>query len=94
MLRQKMLRLLVRLVILTTLVGALFLTSADVTRNTVHAADPWCPECQGYYEACVETCPFLGEPGHFSCIFNCTQGQRECEIANCYCHIGICHFKF
>lgn len=86
MLRQKILRLLVRPVILTTLVGALFVTSADVTRNTVHATDPWCPACQGYYEACVEACPALSEPGHFACMNSCTLETRDCEYFKLLLH--------
>ena len=53
MLRQKILRLLVRLVILTTLAGALFFTASDARRNTVRARD--CAECDAYYWACLET---------------------------------------
>jgi len=89
MLRQKMLRLFVRLVILTTLVSALFLTSPDVTRNTVHATDPiddpFCTVCEGYWTACVADCPPRGEDGHFACMGACNLAQRECQIDLCYC---------
>jgi hypothetical protein len=88
MLRRNMPRLFVRVIILTTLVSALFFTSPDVTRNTVHANDPindpFCTVCQGYYEECVASCPPLGE-GRIACRGACTLAQRECEIDLCYC---------
>ena len=96
MLRRNMPRLFVRLLILTTLVSALLLTSTGVTRNTVYATDPvydpFCTVCQGYYEACAESCPALGEPGHFSCMLSCRNEQRECEIVFCGCwrYDGLC----
>jgi hypothetical protein len=83
MLRQKMLRLFVRLVILTTLVSALFLTSSDVTRNTAHANDLSCPTCEYWYAECVASCPGPGESGHFGCIGSCNLASRDCEIEFC-----------
>jgi hypothetical protein len=89
MLRQNMRRLFVRFIILTTLVSALFFSSTNVMPRTVHAADPvndpFCTVCQGFAEACMETCPALGEPGHFFCVRDCMWQQRECEIQLCYC---------
>ena len=82
MLRRNMSRLFVRLVILTTLVGALFFTPMDPTRNTVRAGVS-CPFCEEGYAACVASCPPLGQPGHFSCIGNCNLEFRDCEYWYC-----------
>lgn len=70
-------RLFVRLLILTTLVSALFLASADVTRKTVHA-NVCPPDCQGDYEACIATCPPWGDPGYASCTRYCRYELDEC----------------
>ena len=89
MLKRNVVNLLVRLIILTTMVSALLLTSTDLTRKIVHAddpmSDPFCTACQGYATACMENCPALGEPGHFSCMRDCMWQQRECEIQLCSC---------
>lgn len=77
--RRNMPRVFVRLVVLTTLVGALFFTPADMTRNTVHA-DPWCPACDEEYYICMAGCPLPGEPGRIACTGYCNNVWRECEI--------------
>jgi len=84
MLRRNISRLFVRLVILTTLVGAIFLTSTDATRNKVHAGSS-CQICDDAYAECVAKCPGLGEPGHFTCILNCRNEQKECAFFMCNC---------
>jgi hypothetical protein len=86
MLQSNMLRVFVRLVLVATLVGTLFLTATETTRNTVHA-DPYCPMCDDMYETCVSNCPALGEAGHFICMRDCAVEQRECVFAICNCTI-------
>jgi len=82
MLRRNMPRLFVRLIILTTLVSALFFTPVEPTHNTVRAGSS-CPICDDAYAECVANCPGLGEPGHLTCMRNCRDEQSECTFFVC-----------
>jgi hypothetical protein len=77
MLRRTLPRLLVRLLILTTLVSALLFTSADVTRRTVHA-NLYCIDCWDCYDQCIAGCPPAGQPGAGSCARYCRYELDEC----------------
>jgi hypothetical protein len=78
MLRQNLGKLLVRLIILTALVGALFFTPIEQTRNTV-CAKLSCPECDGAYSVCLDSCPPLGQPGHAGCVAQCNFQYGQCQ---------------
>jgi len=77
MLRGTMPSLFVRLLILTTLVSVLLLSSADMTRKTVHANV--CPDdCEAEFDACLASCPPWGQPGYASCHRYCRYELDEC----------------
>lgn len=81
MLKRTIPRLFVRLLILTTLVGALLFTPADVTRKTVHAN--LCPsDCEAEFNACIEGCPPWGQPGYYICHRQCRYQLDAC--LNCF----------
>lgn len=80
MLRRTIPRLFVRLLILTTLVSALLLTSADVNRKTVHA-NLWCPGCSEAYDQCLAGCPTT-PPGIAACYQQC---RYEFDVCNHNC---------
>ena len=79
MLRQNLSRLVIRLIILTTVAGALLLMPVEPARNTVSAGSS-CPICDDPYSECLATCPPLGQPGHFACISDCNEAYRECKF--------------
>lgn len=73
-----MLRLFVRLIILTALVAALFFTPAHKTARAVS-----CPVCDEAEIECEASCPPLGQPGHFACVGECRTEYKDCVAFNC-----------
>lgn len=77
MLKHHARRLAFRLIVLLALAGGLLVTSADVSQNAAHAAAA-CP-CDLEYQACIATCPPIGQPGRFACIRDCNEAWEDCQ---------------
>jgi hypothetical protein len=70
-------RLAFRLIVLLALVGGLFVMSADVYQNAAHARAAC--YCDLEYQACTESCPPIGQTGHFACIRQCNEAWEDCQ---------------
>jgi hypothetical protein len=77
MLKHHARRLAFRLFVLLALVGGLLVMSADMSQNTAHARAAC--YCDLEYQACIASCPPIGQPGRIACIGACNLAWKDCS---------------
>jgi hypothetical protein len=71
-------KLFLRLALLMALVGGLLALPATLGGNPTSAQAFSCPQCQAFYNECVENCGPPGTPGRLLCIGQCIEDYHIC----------------